>query len=91
MSARPDPNRYDPTDRKTQIRWAIRAEMKEKGLTQIRLAGLMDRTPNWVSLRLTGMGPLYDSDIQRFLIALECDLVETDHGLRLVDRQTPVV
>lgn len=91
MSARPDPNRYDPADRKTQIRRAIRAEMKERGLTQIRLAGLLGRSTNWVSLRLTGMGPFYEVDIERFLIALECDLVETDGGLRLVNRQTPVV
>lgn len=91
MPNRPDPNRYDPADRNTQIRRAVRAEMKERGMSQRVLADLMLKHPNWVSLKLTGMAPLYGVDVIRFLDALECDLVDTPHGVGLVDRQTPVV
>lgn len=91
MPSPPDPMRHDPTHRDTQIRAAFLAELAELGKSQRWLARQIERSPQWVSLKLSGMARLYDPDVQRLLLAFDAELVETHQGPKVINRQTTVV
>lgn len=91
MPTAPDPLRHDPEHWPSQLREAIRAELRERGLSQHQLAEAMGKSNQYVSLKLTGQAMLRERDVQRFLEALDAKIVETPAGPRLVNRQTPVV
>lgn len=86
-----DPLRHDPTHRPTQIRQAIREALTERHLTQAWLARNVGRSTQHTSLKLSGMAVLYERDVERFLQALDAQLIETPKGPKVVDRQTHVV
>lgn len=91
MPTPPDPLRHVPTHRDTQIRRAVAAALVRDGHTQRWLADQIGRSKQFVSIKLSGMAQLRPGDLERFLEALEAEVVETPTGPVVVKRQTVVM
>lgn len=90
MPTPPDPMRYDPSHRDTQIRRAVVDALKRERLTQRWLARQVGRSPQFVSAKLSGTARLRIGDLERFLTAMGCEVVETSTGPIVVKCQTVV-
>jgi hypothetical protein len=91
MPTPPDPRRHDLSHRDTQIRRAIRDALVRDRRTQNWLAAEVGRSRQFVSVKLSGMARLRQGDVERFLTAMESELVETPRGPIVVKCQTVVV
>lgn len=90
MPTPPDPRRHDPSHRDTQIRRAISNALKRDRRTRAWLAAQIGRSPQFVSVKLSGMARLRPGDLERFLTAMESVVVETPQGPVVVKRRDTV-